>query len=312
MVRNFTIWCLCLGSLLLFYVGGRLNPVVYLFSVSLTPLPVYLAGRRLGPLAALLLALAVSLLIFSWKPGLETVSENLGFGELLLMGFLLSFLESRGWRADQAIILTVVGLILLSVLFLLGQAYLSGMTAGEIFSQEIRKVTETVSKVLAGGENLPPGTKVLGVTLKQLLAYVASLLPALAVTNTGLVAWINVILARRLLVLFEWDNPEPPLYYWSAPEWLIFPVLALGFLLMVPVDLVFQVSLNLLVVAALLYFCQGVAVVSAWFQRFRVPRLIRCFGYPLMFLHPLFFLVITLGLMDIWLDFRRMHQPQDA
>jgi uncharacterized protein YybS (DUF2232 family) len=311
-VRNLTIWCLCLGSLLLFFVWGRVNPIVYLFTVSLTPLPVYLAGRRLGSLAALLLALAVSLLVFSWKPGLETVTENLGFGELLLMGVLLSSLESRGWSADRAIIFTVVGLTLLSLLWLSGQAYFSGMTPTEIFSQKTQEVTEMLSKVLAGAGDPPAGVKVLGVSLEEIQALIRSLLPALVITNTGMVAWINVILARQLLVLFNWGKPEPPLYYWSTPEWLIFLVLAAGFLLLVPVSLVRLVSMNLLVVLALLYFCQGVAVLTAWFQRFRLPLFLRCIGYPLMFLHPLFFLVITLGLLDLWLDFRRLHQPLDA
>lgn len=312
MVRNLAIWCLCLGSLMVFFVWGRLNPIVYLFTVSLTPLPVYLAGRRLGSLAALLLAVAVSLLVFSWKPALETVTANLGFGELLLMGFLLSSLESRGWSPDRAIIFTVVGLTLLSLLWLSGQAYLSGMTLKEIFSQKTQEVTEMLSKVLAGAGDLPSGVKVLGVSLEEIQTLIRSLLPALVITNTGMVAWINVILARQLLVLFKWGKPEPPLYFWSTPEWLIFPVLAAGFLLLVPVPLVRLVSMNLLVVLALFYFCQGVAVLAAWFQRFRLPLVLRCIGYPLMFLHPLFLLVITLGLIDLWLDFRRLHQPQDA
>lgn len=312
MGRNLVIWCLCLASLLLVFVWGRLNPVVQLFTVSLTPLPVYLAGRRLGPLAALLLALAACLLIFSWKPGLETVTANLGFGELLLMGVLLSGLESRGWSADRAIIITVVGLTLISLLFLSGQAYFAGMTPEELFSRKTREATEMLSRVLAGAGDPPPGGKILGVTLEEMQALLSSLLPALVVTNTGLVAWINVILGRQLSALFSWGKPEPPLYYWSTPEWFIFPVLGLGFLLLVPVPLVRLMSLNLLLVLALLYFCQGVAVVSAWFQRFRVPLFIRCLGYPLMFWLPLPLLVTILGMMDLWLDFRRLHQPQDA
>jgi uncharacterized protein YybS (DUF2232 family) len=311
--RNLTIWFLCLGSLLLFFFWGRLNPVVSLFTVSLAPLPVYLADRRLGFPGGLLLVLAVSLLIFCWRPGLEVITENLGFGELLLMGFLLSTLESRGWTADRAIILTVVGLTLLSVLFLSGQAYFSGLTPKEIYSQKAREITELLSKVMAGGGDLATGAKVFGFSPENVQMMLRSLLPALVITNTGLVAWINVILGRQLLVLLKGEKPEPPLYYWSAPEWLIFPVLALGFLLLVPVPLVRQVSLNLLIVAALLYFCQGVAVVAAWFQRFRLPLIVRCIGYPLIFLHPMFMMCITtLGLLDLWLDFRRLHQPLDA
>ena len=73
------------------------------------------------------------------------------------------------------------------------------------------------------------------------------------------------------------------------------------------------ISLNLLLVLGVLYFCQGVAVVSAWFNRLGLPRILRVIGYPLMFLNPLFFLIITLGVLDLWLDFRRLHQqPGDA
>jgi hypothetical protein len=53
-------------------------------------------------------------------------------------------------------------------------------------------------------------------------------------------------------------------------------------------------------------------VIAAWFQRFRLPLFLRCIGYPLMFWIPIPLLVITLGLMDLWVDFRRLHQPQDA
>lgn len=307
--RNLLIWCLCLTTLLLFYGLGRLNPIANLFTVSLTPLPVYLAGRRLGIGAALLLALAVFLLIFSLKPGLAIVVEHLGFGELLLMGFLLSALESRGWSADWAIILTVVALTLAALLLLSGQVYLSGMTPREVFSRKTLEITEMLSGVFAGQADKPPGMEMLGVSLAKLKELIQSLLPALVISNTGLVAWINVVLARQLMVRWGWGNQEPPLYHWSAPEWFIFVVLATGFLLLLPVPMVRTVSMNLLVVWGLLYFCQGVAVVASWFQLFRVPVFLRVIGYLLMFLHPLLLLVITLGLADIWVDFRRLHQP---
>jgi hypothetical protein len=311
-VRNFTIWCLALVVLVLFFWWGRLNPVASLLVISLSPLPVYLVGRRLGNLAALFLVLAVSLLIFSLKPGLAIIIDYLEFGELLLMGFLLSALESRGWTPDRAIILTVLGLTGLSLLVLAGQAISSGMTPEEIFSRKAGEITEMLSGVLVGVGEKPAELKILGVPLEEVRTLIQSLLPALVVTNTGLLAWINMVLGRQLLVSLDWGKPEPSLYYWSTPEWFIFPVLAAGFLLLVPVSMVRQFSMNLLVVLGLLYFCQGAAVVASWFQRFRLPLVLRCIGYPLMFFHPLFFLVITLGLMDIWLDFRRLHQPLDA
>jgi uncharacterized protein YybS (DUF2232 family) len=310
-VRNFIIWCFCLATLLVFLVGGRQSPIVNLFAISLTPLPVYLAGRRLGNSAALLLALAVSLLVFSLKPGLATIGEYLGFAELLLMGLLLSGLESRGCTADRAIILTVVALAALGLVFLSGQGYLSGMTPREMLSRKSLEITEMLTGVFSGGD-MSSRLQVLGVPLEKLKQLIQYLMPALVITNTGLVAWLNILLARQLLVILDWGKPEPPLYHWSTPEWLIFMVLAAGFLLLVPVSLVRLISANVLVVLSLLYFCQGVAVIATWLLRYRVPRPFRGVGYFVMFMHPLFLLVIIIGLADIWLDFRRLHQAVDA
>ena len=311
--RMFGTWCLCLGTVWLFFIGGRLNPIVSLFTVSLTPLPVYLAGRRLGSLAGCLLVLAAFLLLGNWHHDLETVVKNLGFVELLVLGVLLSTLESRGWTADWAMIISVAALALLGLILLAGQAYVAGTTLKEVYFQKTGELTEMLTTVLAGAGSQPAGVKVMGVSLEEMKTMIRSMLPALVITNTGLVAWINVLLARKLMVVFKWSEPEPPLQSWSTPEWLIFPVLVAGFLLLLPVTMVRLVSMNLLAVLALLYFFQGMAVIAAWFQRFRVPMFVRCLGYPLMFLQPLFLLVITvLGLSDIWLDFRKLQQPKDV
>jgi uncharacterized protein YybS (DUF2232 family) len=84
-------------------------------------------------------------------------------------------------------------------------------------------------------------------------------------------------------------------------------------MMFLPIASMRVISLNLLLVLGVLYFCQGVAVVAAWFNRLGLPRILRVIGYPLMFLNPLFFLIITLGVLDLWFDFRRLHQqPDDA
>jgi uncharacterized protein YybS (DUF2232 family) len=126
------------------------------------------------------------------------------------------------------------------------------------------------------------------------------------------VAWVNVILARQLSSRSGEQEPEAPLFYWAVPEWVIFAVLGAGFLLLIPVAGVRYFSLNLLMVLAVLYFCQGVAVVAAWFHRLGLPRLLRIIGYPVLFLNPFFFVIITLGILDLWLDFRRLQQPKGA
>jgi uncharacterized protein YybS (DUF2232 family) len=311
--RGLYIWLLCLCALWLAFLGAQLHPLVYLLAGVLLPLPVLVAGWRLGERAALALALAAVAFLFALNPGLSIFWQNLGFLNLLLMGVLLSSLQYRGMPPPQAIILTVVVLITLAVLFFLGQAFLGGIPLRELLAQKSAELMDTVRQVLGESGAGSAGGLIPGVPRGEVEAGLQRLLPGLVVTNTALVAWINVILSRQIAFLLSGQEPEPPMYYWEAPQWLIFALLGAGFLLLLPVSALRLLSLNLLLVLGTLYFCQGVAVVAAWFHRLRFPRWLRMVGYPVLFLNPFFFVIITLGLMDLWLDFRRLHhQPKDA
>lgn len=308
--RGLSVWLLCLSALLLGYLGAKVNPVVYLLVGVLTPLPVLMAGRGLGERAAWVLALAVAACIFALQPGLKVFWDNLGFFNLLFLGVLLSSLQSRGLPAPQAIIISVLVFTLLALLLLTGQAVLSGQTIQAILDQRSTELLETVRQLL--GESGAAGSLVPGVPQGEAESLLRRLMPGLLVTNLGLVAWINVILSRQLSLLLWGQEPEPPLFYWAVPEWLIFAILGAGFLLLVPIKAVRFFSLNLALVLTVLYFCQGVAVVAAWFHRLGIPRFLRMVGYPVLFLNPFFFVIIILGLLDLWLDFRRLHRPKDA
>ena len=312
MGRGLVIWFLCLGALLLGFLGAQVNPLAYLLVGVLAPLPVLVAGRRSGELAALGVALAAAAVIFCLHPVLETIWQNLGFLNLVAMGVMLSSLQCRGVTAPQAIMVTVAALTVGALLVFLGQAAFLGLSLHDLLAQKSAEVMEAVHKVLgdaAGGTAAP---LVPGVAPAQMEALLQGLLPGLLVTNMALVAWLNVVLSRQLIFLLGWGEADPPLYHWAAPEWLIFVLVGAGFLLLVPVAGARFIGLNLLMVVAVLYFCQGVAVVATWFHRLGLPRLLRMIGYPLLFLNPFFFVIITLGLLDLWLDFRRLHQPKDA
>ncbi len=309
--RGLLTWSSLLSVLLMIFVGAQLHPLGYLLAGILAPLPVLLAGNRLGDRAALVLALAGIVFILAVKPSLETLWQNTGFLSLLLMGLLLSIMQHRGLSAPRAIILTVLSLTGLALLVLLGQAFYQGISPLALLAQRGAEIMETVRQVLGDGAAGAP--LIPGVSPAEAEAALQRLLPGLVVTNTGLVAWLNVVLARQLEYLRTGQKPDPPLYQWALPEWLIFGVLVAGFMLFVPVAATRFASLNLLLVLAALYFCQGLAVVAVWFNRLGLPRVLRGVSYPLLFLNPLFFLIITLGVLDLWLDFRRLHQqPGDA
>lgn len=105
---------------------------------------------------------------------------------------------------------------------------------------------------------------------------------------------------------------EPPLSQWGAPEWLVFPFLGAGFLLLVPLPALRLVAVNLFLVLGLVYFFQGLAVVAALYERFRLPGFLRLLGFLIAFMNPVFLVVTLVGLLDLWLDFRRLHRPRES
>ncbi|MCL4501349.1 MAG: YybS family protein [Deltaproteobacteria bacterium] len=309
--RTLSIWFAHLSVLLLIFTAAHLSPLGSMLAAILAPLPVLLTGWRLNDKGALGLVLAGIAFMVALNPGLATLWHNLGFLSLLLMGLLLSVFQNRGLSPSGAIFVTVLVLNGLALLLLVGQAVYQGITLPALLAQRSAEIMQSVHQVMGEGKDTVP--LIPGVSQGETEAFLQRLLPGLLITNTGLVAWLNIVLLRQLQTVATGQKPEPPLYNFALPEWFIFGALGAGFMMYMPVAPLRIISLNLLLVLGVLYFCQGVAVVSAWFNRLGLPRILRVIGYPLMFLSPLFFLIITLGVLDLWLDFRRLHQqPGDA
>ena len=78
---------------------------------------------------------------------------------------------------------------------------------------------------------------------------------------------------------------------------------------MVPVALVDKIGYSLLVVLLPLYFLQGMAVVNNFLRRKAYPPLMKGLIYTLLLLlNPLQIVVTSVGVFDLWVDFRRPRQ----
>lgn len=310
--RWLAVWLLGLVALAALFLLGHLHPVAYLFLGVWLPLPILLVGWRLGDRAAFLLAVAAGAGLFASRPTAAGVLEHLNFAELMLLGCFLSTWRNRGFPAPQVIGLTVLGVLLVAGLFLGLQVWLTGLTPLELINQKAAETAATLNKVMEEAGMGAQGVSLMGLPQPDWTTVVKQILPALLVINTTLVAWLNLVTVRQLAQVAGDDEPEVPLTQWHTPEWLIFLFLAAGFLLLVPVPLVHLASLNLLLIVGFLYFFQGLAVLAAFFERFNLPWILRLMGYLMAFMNPIFLLVMLVGLLDLWLDFRRFQRPRES
>ena len=72
-----------------------------------------------------------------------------------------------------------------------------------------------------------------------------------------------------------------------------------------------MIALNGLLVLMTVYFFQGIAVVSFFFEKKGFPKLLRFFLYSFIALqHIVLLVVIGVGFFDMWLNFRKLNSEE--
>jgi hypothetical protein len=152
------------------------------------------------------------------------------------------------------------------------------------------------------------------------------ILPALTAISAAIALMFN------LRVFWRWAGKQRlsyPLFgdllRWSAPEWLIWGLIASGFGMLAPIAAVRDIAVNAFLCFAVVYLCQGLAIMAFYFQALAVPGVVRAIiyfvvlGYPFVaavgypfaaggyFVVPL--VVSLAGVFDMWIDFRRLKPP---
>jgi hypothetical protein len=138
---------------------------------------------------------------------------------------------------------------------------------------------------------------------EMLIEAVFQLLPALVMLTGGLTVIGNLVLLHGWTGALQGVN----LRRWRTPETLIWGLILAGFAMFVPVHWLALAARNAFVVLLACYFCQGVAIVDYYLDRFHLPRGIRVISYVLVAAQPLVTaMVLALGVFDLWGNFRRL------
>jgi hypothetical protein len=131
-------------------------------------------------------------------------------------------------------------------------------------------------------------------------------IPSLVIVVLMLVLGLSLIMEK---IALQWVGEsslrKEKLTSFSVPDffiWTFITGLLLGFWRGGDPSLRF-IGLNLLNIAAVAYFFQGLAVVCTYFEAFRVGPVWRAVALVLFVLH-LFLLLSLLGILDYWLNFR--------
>ncbi len=283
-----------------------LIPIVGFFCSLLLPLPTLYYRIKLGRTTSALIpiiGLVMSVVIMNTSP-----FDIVFVATLFIMGFSLGELLESQFSIEKIMLISCALVFLGGTLSLILFSVASGQNLFAGFSQAVVNNRDFLLQLYQSmgmpAENIPVFTRL----LDEIQKIVIRILPALIITTTLFVIWINLLLARSLLKSRPMQYPAyGKLNLWQAPEYFVWGVIGCGLLLLIPDKFCKTFGLNGLMTLMVIYFFQGIAIVSFFFEKKRIPRFAKIMLYTLIAFQEIMLVVIVIGFFDVWANFRKLQ-----
>ena len=283
-----------------------LSPILGFMCTFGIPLPTLAYRAKLGRKTGALVPAGSLAVLVVMLGGISL--DILYFLELLLIGYVLYEAYERRISVEKAIGFTCLTALLAGCIVLLA----IGVTSDTgMISQVNAYIRDNLEATLVLYQEMGMSADNIDLVRQSLehIQYVfVRILPALAVISTLMVSWTSLLLSRPLLKRLHLFLPDfGSLNHWKAPDQLVWTVIGSGLMLLIPSNGIKLAGINFLLILMTIYFFQGIAIVSYYFEKKRFPRILRLFLYALIALQQILLLIIIgLGFFDIWLNFRRL------
>ncbi len=297
-------------SCLMFAVAVNI-PFIGFITAMMIPLPVsyyrYKLGRSAGAvifgMSCILMALAG-----------EGLSFDLAmFAVLMILGFVLGEMLAEGVSAEKTVLYPCLSLIGSSIVLAVVYSAFSQMEIGSLLNHYVKRNLELTLE-LYRQMSMPEENILLISRQMDFIQYIlVRIIPGLAVMSALFVSWVNMLMIRSLAKLKGLKLPDIGiLSHWKSPEPLVWVVIAGGLLLLIPFKFLKIVGLNIVLALIMVYFIQGISIVSFYFEKRNIPRVLRGVLYMLIGVQQLFsLLVIGVGFFDLWIDFRSIDKNKN-
>jgi len=281
-------------------------PLIGFFCSLFLPLPVLFYRSKLGRKIGLIVPGAAMTILLVLAGGISI--DVVFFLEMLFLGFLLSELFEMNLSVEKTVMYACGGVLLTGVVGLVLYSNLSATGIYSLVSIYIAQNLEMTVALYQGMGASEEFVQKFSDSLEQIQYGLIRIIPAMVTASFLLVTWSNLLMARPILKSRGLFIPEfGALKLWKAPDYLIWVLIGCGGLLMLPGSTLKIVGLNILLVLLMIYFFQGIAIVSFFFEKKQFPRLLRVFFYTLIAIQQIVLLVVIgLGIFDMWINFRKL------
>jgi len=292
----------------LIFAVSILIPVVGFFCSLFIPLPTLYYRIKLGRTTSVIipvLGFIIMVVVIS-----SFSMDVMFFAELLLVGFILGELLESRFSIDKTMLYACGVILIGGIVSLLVYRITSGIDLISILSQYVAQNIE-LSLVLYQSLGMPEESlRLIQGSLDNIQYILVSIIPGLTITSTLLVIWINILLSKVVLKgKFPFHPDYEKLNQWQAPDYLVWALIGCGLLMLFPAGVTRMIGLNIILILMTIYFFQGMAIVSFYFEKKQIPRLFRILLYTLIALQQLALIaVIGIGLFDMWVNFRKLKK----
>lgn len=287
-------------------------PIIGFFCVFLVPLPIFFYRVKLGRNEAA--AIPVVVMIFT---ALMVGGISIDFFfllEFIVLGFALGECLDLKVSIEKTVLYTCCAVVLTTATGLLFYSSFSNDNLSTLISGYVgRNLDHTLTLYKNMGmpeENI----RVIEGAMPQIQYVMVRILPALVISSSLLVAWMSLIMANPVFNAKGMDFPDfGILNRWKSPEFLIWVAIGAGMLILIPEKALKVIGINGLLILAVIYFFQGIAVVAFFFEKKKFPRLLRIFLYSLIgFQQILLLCIVCMGFFDVWIDIRKISHKEET
>ncbi len=300
-------WDILAGTAVLVFFGAiaLYFPILGFACFLLLPLPMIFYRIKLGRKGAGIIGMLAVAVIHITGSGhavdlwLILCMIGLGFAMGEVMGQNLSVEKTIAYPSG------VIWAAGLAALVIIGNTSASG--PWEMISAYVRRNLELTAAAYKTMDMPESSIEMLTGSMDRIHYVIMGILPAMTISGLVFAAWANLLLSRMALKAGRLPWPEfGRLNQWKAPDALVWGAIVCALLLWIARGLPAFIGANGLILLMLIYMLQGLAIVSWYFERKKMPVLLRTLIYLLIAIQQVLALaVIGLGFFDTWADFRK-------
>lgn len=296
------------GSFILF-AAYLVIPPAGIFSGLLAPFPAAYVRFRHGRGTAFIIILGATAAMTSYF-GLSAGTFYLV--QCGLIALLLPELLLRGFSATRSIVWTTSAIVVMLTFAVVFFSLTSGQNVHQMAVTEIQKSVAQAAAIYEKSGVKGEELEVLKQTMASAADLVIRMYPALIIITLIAMVGCNLALLKRFTAGMGFDLNIDEFRAYRNPDILVWGLIAAGFSLLADNRIITTPALNVLAIIVVLYFLQGLAVLSTVIARQSIAGVLRAVLYIMLLLQPyLAALVAAIGIFDLWGDFRTPRKQEN-